>query len=141
MSKFRQIAICGFALLLFLFYPYSARANSCPNPNELQDTTLDEQEELLQALHSLVPEIFRGDVFVNWEVMSATPFPMTIGKQEESPFFEWAKQMCGGQVTEKSWLVRLYFPTLADLRSHFSERQLFVAKNQQNDWFVWYQYD
>ncbi len=136
----KHFSVFLIALFLLLSFGLSVEAKECPNPKSLAETSIDDRGELLKALESMVPNFYEGEQFSDWKVISATPFPMTIGKREEEVYFEIAKRACGGEAAEKSWLVRLYFPLLADVSASLSEGQLFVAKKKDSDWFVWYQY-
>lgn len=136
--------LCSVNILIFLVLAaaieFPIQAKGCPDPEKLVETSLNDSEDLFRALETIVPDLYKGKEFSKWEAVSITPFPLTVGKQDEEIYFQIAKNYCGGKVAEKSWLVRLHFPKMETGSASMSEGQLFVSKSKESDWFVWYQY-
>lgn len=136
----KHFTVFVFIILLVIMIEFPLQAKECPNSEQLVEASLNERDDLLRALGTIVPNQYAGEQFSDWEIVSATPFPMTVGKQDEQAYFEIANNFCGGNVAEKSWLVRLHFPKLKEVSASLTEGQLFVAKSKEVGWFVWYQY-
>lgn len=62
----------------------------------------------------MISKTYKSDSFPNiyseWEVVTAAPFPMAAGKKEEESYYGMAKYFCGKEIADKLWLVRLDFP-------------------------------
>lgn len=140
------VLILSLSLTLFTLMPFKsyAQPKNCPVLSDLEKTSLKDKKEVLEALNSLVPKTYGigiddyPDMYTKWNVVTAKPFPNTVGSKEEANYFGMAKTFCGKEIAEKSWLVRLDFPKApgADL----SQGQIFLAKSKENGWFVWFQY-
>ena len=76
--------------------------------------------------------------YTEWNVVTAKPFPKTVGNEEEEDYFGMAKTFCGKEIAEKSWLVRLDFPKAPG--ANLAQGQIFLAKSKEKGWFVWFQY-
>lgn len=137
----RQILIFAVVALLV---PLTANAQpeTCPNSQELEE--VQDHEEFLRALQTVVPETYQkgelAEMYTDWRVITALPFPKTVGREQDEIYYEMAKNFCGKEVAEKSWLARLYFPKWEGTSVSALEGQIFVAKSQQQGWFVWFQY-
>ena len=133
-------------LLFFTFVPSLIHAQSdvkCPDVKQLEKTSMKDKEELLKALKEIVPATYQkgehGEMFSEWEVITALPFPKTAEKKD-AVYDEMAKNFCGEAVAEQSWLVRLYFPKWEGKSASALEGQIFIAKDKEDGWFVWFRY-
>ena len=133
-------------ILLFSFPIIEANAQpkKCPVLSELKKTSIKDRKEVIEALNTLIPKTYGTgiddfpDMYTKSNVVTAKPFPKTIGNKEEKNYFGMAKTFCGKEIAEKSWLVRLDFPKApgADL----AQGQIFLAKSKEKGWFVWFRY-
>ena len=124
-------------ILLFSFPIIEANAQpkKCPVLSELKKTSIKDRKEVIEALNTLIPKTYGTgiddfpDMYTKWNVVTAKPFPKTIGNKEEKNYFGMAKTFCGKEIAEKSWLVRLDFPKApgADL----AQGQIFLAKSKE----------
>jgi len=73
-------------------------------------------------------------MYTKWNVVTAKPFPSTVGNKEEEAYFGMAKTFCAREIAEKSWLLRSDFPKApgADL----AQGQIFLAKSKEKGCFV-----
>lgn len=135
------LIISLFTLVSFEAY---AQPKNCPVLSELGKTSLKDKKEVIEALNTLIPKTYGTglddlpDLYTKWNVVTAKPFPNTVGNKIEEDYFEMAKNFCGKEIAEKSWLVRLDFPKApgADL----AQGQIFLAKSKETGWFVWFRY-
>ncbi len=131
-------------LFILCFSPIVAHANlvPCPNVDELEKTTIKDKKELIQALKTLIPSTYEkgeeGDLFSEWNIITATPFTKT--KKRDRVYREMAKNFCGKEIANRSWLVRIAFPKWEGKSASMSEGQLFVVKRKGDEWFVWFRY-
>jgi hypothetical protein len=49
-----------------------------------------------------------------------------------------AKNFCGKEIADRSWLVRVYFPKWEGKSASNLEGQIFLAKSKEKGWFVWF---
>lgn len=135
------LIISLFSLVSFEAY---AQPKHCPLLSELERTSLKDKKEVIEALNTLIPKTYGTglvelpDLYAKWNVVTAKPFPNTVGNKIEEDYFGMAKTFCGKEIAEKSWLVRLDFPKApgADL----AQGQIFLAKSKEKGWFVWFRY-
>ena len=135
------LIISLFALVSFEAY---AQPKKCPVLSELENTSLKDKKEVLEALNTLIPKTYETglddfpNMYTKWNVVTVKPFLNTVGNKQEEGYFGMAKTFCGKEIAEKSWLVRLDFPKApgADL----AQDQIFLAKSKEKGWFVWFQY-
>ncbi|MEK4485693.1 hypothetical protein MHH81_08820 [Psychrobacillus sp. FSL H8-0484] len=135
------LIISLFTLVSFEAY---AQPKNCPVLSELEKISLKDKKEVIEALNTLIPKTYGTgledlpDLYTKWNVVTAKPFPKTVGNKIEEGYFGMAKTFCGKEIAEKSWLVRLDFPKApgADL----AQGQLFLAKSKEKGWFVWFRY-
>ena len=135
------LIISLFTLVSFEAY---AQPENCPVLSELEKTSLKDKKEVVEALNTLIPKTYGTglddlpDLYTKWNVVTAKPFPKTVGNKIEEGYFGMAKTFCGKEIAEKSWLVRLDFPKApgADL----AQGQIFLAKSKEKGWFVWFRY-
>lgn len=127
-------------LTLFILFPYQigAQANvECPSVDQLEATSLHNKDELIQALEKIVPSTFGesdyGNHFSEWEVVTAQP----LNKEAEKEY-KMSTNYCGQAVADKSWLVTLHFPRWEGKSETATKGQIFLAKNKDDGWFVWY---
>ncbi|WP_245835668.1 hypothetical protein [Virgibacillus ndiopensis] len=116
----------------------------CPKPSDLVKVSDKAKKEFLKALQTLVPETYEqgeySEMYTEWEVKTAIPFPETINNNKDEVYYEMAKNFCGKEVADKSWLARLHFPKWEGKSASASEGQIFVAKSKDKGWFVWFRY-
>ncbi|MGP4040948.1 hypothetical protein ACTWP4_13775 [Gracilibacillus sp. D59] len=135
------------SLLIFILVPsqiYAQPDVECPNLKKLENTTIKDKDDLLKALKEIVPDIYQkgenGELYSEWEVRTALPFPKTVGKEIDEAYYGMAKNFCGKEIADKSWLVRLYFPKWEGISASALEGQIFLAKSKDDEWFVWFRY-
>lgn len=129
-----------FFLIMILLFSFpiieaNAQPKKCPVLSELKKTSIKDRKEVIEALNTLIPKTYGTgiddfpDMYTKWNVVTAKPFPKTIGNKEEKNYFGMAKTFCGKEIAEKSWLVRLDFPKApgADL----AQGQIFLAKSKE----------
>ncbi|MBS3679822.1 hypothetical protein KGF86_06305 [Ornithinibacillus massiliensis] len=116
----------------------------CPEIEQVKETSIDDKDELFSALQIIVSDIYGkgeyGELYSEWEVLTALPFPQTVGLENDAVYYEMAKNFCGQAVADKSWLVRLYFPKWEGKSASALEGQIFLSKSKENEWFVWFRY-
>ncbi|MRG85901.1 hypothetical protein [Salinibacillus xinjiangensis] len=134
-------------LASFLVFPTQISAKSdvdCPNVEHLEKTTVKDKDELVEALEKIVPSTYGkgdyGNYYSEWEVITAAPFPNIVGNKKDEAYYGMAKNFCGEEVANQSWLVRLHFPRWEGKSASASEGQIFLAKSQEDGWFVWFRY-
>ncbi|MBU8589152.1 hypothetical protein KM925_24985 [Priestia megaterium] len=134
-----------YILITSLLFPYSAKAESrplpyleakCPKVSPLVQVDLNQKEEVLLALKELVPKAYPYTEYNSWKVEEARPLssPKTF-----RPYYNLAKELCGSDVAENSWFIQLHFPKISQGASA-STGIMFIAKNSQGQWIVWYTY-
>ncbi|MFC5605069.1 hypothetical protein [Sporosarcina koreensis] len=142
-----KILITSIITISFLFIHSTqgyAQPKECPVLSELMQTSIKDRKEVIEALNTLIPKTYGTGLdeypgmYTEWNVVTAKPFPKTVGNKDEEDYFGMAKNFCGKEIAEKSWLVRLHFPKApgADL----AQGQIFIAKNKEKGWFVWFRY-
>jgi len=119
--------------------------DECPRAMDLEETPIVYKEEFLKALESLIPETYTkdeqyGDYYSKWNIITATPLPLTMDSDENDVYYEIAKNLCGKEVANKSWLVLLHFPNWDDVSAGNAEGEIFLAKSKEKGWYVWYRY-
>jgi hypothetical protein len=120
-----------------------AQPVKCPNINDLKLTSLKNKKEVIDALQKIVPQTYNGKLakfYTEWRVITATPFPLTVGNEINEGYYGMAKHFCGNAVADRSWLVRLYFPKWEGKSASALEGQLYLAKSKEKGWFVWFRY-
>jgi hypothetical protein len=131
-------------LLFFGSIQGHAQPKECPVLSELLETSKSDKKEVTEALKTLIPKIYGTglddypDMYTKWNVVTAIPFPETVGNKKEEDYFEMAKTFCGEEIAEKSWLVRLDFPKAPG--ANLAQGQIFLAKSKEKGWFVWFRY-
>ncbi|MFD2655205.1 hypothetical protein [Gracilibacillus thailandensis] len=135
------------SLGIFILVPHQLYAQSevaCPKLENLQETTIKDKDDLLKKLKQIVDQTYvegeYGHMYSEWELRTALPFLETIGREQEGIYYEMAKNFCSQEVADKSWLVRLYFLKWEGLSASALEGQIFLAKNKEDRWFVWFRY-
>lgn len=132
------------SILTFSLLEMNAEAAECPKPSNLEKMSLKDKEEFLKALNTLVPVTYEkgefAEKYTKWEVRAAIPFTDTVGNKQDEIYYAMAKNFCGKEVADKSWLARLYFPKWEGISASASEGQLFIAKSKEKGWFVWFRY-
>ncbi|PEJ59975.1 hypothetical protein CN601_00130 [Bacillus sp. AFS017336] len=120
-----------------------AQPKECPVLSNLEKTSMKDQNEVIKALNSIIPKTYVAssddpDIYTKWNVLTAKPFPKTVGVKEEEDYYGMAKYFCGKEIAEKSWLVRLDFPKAPG--ASIGQGQIFLAKDKKKGWFVWFRY-
>lgn len=132
------------SILFFSSFQGYAQPKECPVLSELEQTTIKDKKEVIEALNTLIPKTYGTgiddfpDIYTKWNIVTAKPFPNTVGNKEEEGYFGMAKTFCGKEIAEKSWLVRLYFTKAAG--ANLAQGQIFLAKSKEKGWLVWFQY-
>lgn len=151
MKRIPSLAKWGFCVMLTLslvattgFVPDSTAAvsktvseqsESCPNVADLVNPGPHAAKEIRAALPKLIRKTYGNDPrYRVWEVKRM----ISLADPESSPYSDMAKQQCGEEVAERSWLVELFFPKFLP-SSSLSQGQIFVAKTKKG-WMVWYRY-
>ncbi|GAA0492707.1 hypothetical protein GCM10008986_18850 [Salinibacillus aidingensis] len=140
----KTVLICIITFLLIFPVQLSAESDvHCPSTKNLLNTKIDDQDELSEALNNIVPDTYGendyGNYFSKWEVTSALPFAEAVeNDQQNEEYYNQAKQACGEDVTEQSWLVKLHFPLWEGKSENAANGQLFLAKSKEDGWFAWY---
>jgi len=142
--KMLTILTITIPILFFGLIQGYAQPKECPVLSELEQTSIKDRKEVIEALNTLIPKTYGTgiddfpDIYTEWNVVTAKPFPKTVGIKEEEDYFGMAKTFCGKEIAEKSWLVRLDFPKAPG--ANLAQGQLFLAKSKEKGWFVWFQY-
>ena len=124
----------------------SNKVRECHNAMDLQEASLLEKDELINELERIIPETYingddDGEYYSEWNVISVKPLPMAVGTDEEEIFYEIAKNLCGKDVANKSWLVRIHFPKWEGTSANITKGTLLIAKSHEKGWLVWYRYN
>ncbi|WP_245799121.1 hypothetical protein [Virgibacillus siamensis] len=142
----KKMMIILLALMMFGIATDNVRASSveCPNPGDLEQTSVKNEKELRKALEKIIPKVYAqgddADMYSEWKIITATPFPKTVGDKQNEVYYEMAINFCGTDVAAKSWLVRIHFPKLEGKSASNAEGQIFLAKSKEKGWFVWFRY-
>jgi len=127
-------------LSLVILFPFQVGAQArveCPSVSLLEDTSITNKDELIQALETIIPRTFGesdyGNHFSDWEVVTAQPLDEKVAKE-----YQMSTKYCGQEVADKSWLVTLHFPRWEGKSDIAADGQIFVSKSKDNGWFVWY---
>ncbi|WP_084544150.1 hypothetical protein [Paenisporosarcina indica] len=152
-NAFLPLIIIGFLFVsLFMFVQTEVdsatlekKLKSCPKESDLVETSIDNQEELVNELDFLIPDTYikgdeYGENYKEWIVTTVMPLPKTVDDTTVDVYYEIAKNLCGKEVANKSWLIQIDFPKWDDVSASNSEGQIFVAKNKETGWYVWYRY-
>lgn len=108
----------------------------CPDASSTVKVNAGKKEEVLLALNKLVPKAYPYKEYDVWKVEEARPLS---SPQTAQPYYNLAKNSCGTGVAENSWFIKLHFPKLSPGVSA-STGIMFIAKNSNNEWSVWYTY-
>lgn len=133
-----------FFFIIFFFnlesFEVHAQPKECPVLIELDQTSIKDRKEVIEALNTLIPKTYGTgiddfpDIYTKWNVVTAKPFPKTVDNNEEKDYFGMAKTFCGKEIAEKSWLIRLDFPKAPG--ASLAQGQIFLAKSKEKGWFV-----
>lgn len=132
--------IIAFFILYFLFWFGSAKADlpylvpNCPNTNTFAETSINNKNELLMKLNEIVPIAYPDKMYKEWNVLEIEPL---INYDKE--YYKMVKKLCNKEVAENSWLVELEFPKFLPSASA-STGIMFVVKDKEKGWYVWYTY-
>lgn len=142
--KMLYTMIISVLMLSFFSIKGYAQPKECPVLNELERTSIKDKKEVIKALNHLIPHTYGTgiddfpDMYTKWNIVTAKPFPETVGHNEEEDFFGMAKTYCGSEIAERSWLIRLDFPKAPG--ANLAQSQIFLAKSKEKGWFVWFRY-
>ncbi|MDP9740661.1 UNVERIFIED_ORG: hypothetical protein QFZ59_002491 [Bacillus sp. B2I3] len=141
--KMLYILIMTIPMLFFGSIQEYAQPKECPVLSELEKTSIKDKKEVIKALNTLIPKTYGKidefpDLYTKWNVVTAKPFPKTVGNKDEENYFGMAKTFCGKEIAEKSWLVRLDFPKAPG--ANLAQGQMYLAKSKEKGWFVWFRY-
>ncbi|USK57887.1 hypothetical protein LIS82_27165 (plasmid) [Cytobacillus solani] len=142
MNLFKKLYVLVLIITFFTLGSFEvyAQPKDCPVLSDLEQTSIKDRKEVIEALNTLIPKTYGtglddfSDIYTKWNVVTAKPFPKTVGKEEED-YFGMAKTFCGKEIAEKSWLVRLDFPKAPG--ANLAQGQIFLAKSKEIGWFVW----
>ena len=121
------------------------KVEDCPEASDLVDTSIYDRDEVVETLQTLIPETYikgdeYGEYYSEWSIIIARPLPMTIDDIENDVYFEIAKNFCGKEVANKSWVIKMNFPKWKGVSDSNMEGQIFLAKNKDKGWYMWYRY-
>lgn len=140
--KIKVLLIC---LLFFMSLGNTrsyAQPLECPNPKDLLEVPVEEVNQVIDSLKVFVPTLYEvgefPEYYSKWDLITVKPFPLTVKNSEERDYYEMAKNFCGKEVADRSWLVRLHFPRVKAASA--SQGQIFLAKKKNSGWFVWFKY-
>jgi len=108
----------------------------CPDVSSMVKVNAGEKEGVFLALNKLVPKAYPYKEYNVWKVEEARPLS---SEKTFRPYYNLAKELCGSDVAENSWFIKLHFPKLSPGVSA-STGIMFIAKNSNNEWSVWYTY-
>jgi len=114
--------------------PHSHAGAQCPNASELAPISSTDKPELLQALETIIPSRYPKKEYREWKVEEALMLA-----ESKTAYAQMAELLCGKQIAEHSWVIRLRFPKLLPSAS-LSEGVIFVTKHQEKGWIAWYKY-
>ncbi|MEN2766911.1 hypothetical protein [Ornithinibacillus xuwenensis] len=143
----KRFGVIAMLITFIIFVPSNIYAQpnvECPKLKHLEETSIKDKDELLNALSSIVPNTYEkgeyGELFSEWDIVTALPFPKTVRQVNDEVYYGMAKNFCGEAVANKSWLVRLYFPKWEGKSASALEGQIFLSKSKGKGWFVWFRY-
>ena len=137
--------IIAFFILYFLFWFGSAKADlpylvpNCPNTNTFAETSINNKSELLMKLNEIVPIAYPDKMYKEWNVLEIEPLHKAKGINYYKEYYKMVKKLCNKEVAENSWLVELEFPEFLPSASA-STGIMFVVKDKEKGWNVWYTY-
>jgi hypothetical protein len=77
-----------------------AQPKECPVLSELEPTSIKDSNEVIEVLNTLIPKTYGTglddfpNIYTKWNVVTAKPFPETVGNKEEEAYFGIAKTFC-----------------------------------------------
>jgi hypothetical protein len=111
------------------------KSDGCPNIADLVKPGPDAADEIQAALPKLIRKTYGKDPHYKvWEAKRI----ISLADPDSSPYSDIAKQQCGEEVANQSWLVDLFFPEFLPSAS-LSQGHIFVAKTKKG-WVAWYRY-
>jgi hypothetical protein len=142
MKKIMIVSCLFFILSASLVSAEPPQGTTCPKVSQLADTSLQDKEELLKTLNTLIPQVYGGDKYSEkyseWQVTLAEPMPQLTGFDKDA-YYGIAKNFCGEEVAKRSWLVKLHFPLWLPSVSG-SQGQIYLTKDKEKGWSVWFRY-
>lgn len=137
-----------FLFMILMSFPYwfvIAKAElpylvpTCPNTNTLAETSINNKDELLIKLNELIRVAYPDEKFNEWNVLEVKPLSKVSRSKYDKAYYRMAKKLCNKEVADNSWLVEFEIPELLPSASA-ATRVMFVAKDRETGWFVWYTY-
>ena len=114
--------------------PFLTNNGKCPNSQNLEPVSSD--KGLIDALNTIIPEVYKGDNYKGWEIETIIHLPKA---PHPEAYYAMAKNYCGEELANNSWFVELLFPQYLPAYDA-SHRQIFVTKNKQGQWFAWFRF-
>lgn len=140
MKKFSVFIV----LISFTFVFLSVKADLpysepiCPNTKTVVKTSSANKDELLLKLNKLIRNAYPDEMYKEWNVMEIKPLHEATEDYDEV-YFEMVKKLCNEEVAKNSWLIELEFPRLLPSASA-STGIMFLMKDKDRGWYVWYTY-
>lgn len=137
--------ITFFMFPYFLFWFSSAKADlpylvpKCPNTKTFAETSLNNKNELLMKLNEIVPIAYPDKMYQEWNVLEIDPLYKAQGINYDKVYYQMVEKLCNKDVAENSWLVELEFPKFLPSASA-STGIMFLVKDKEKGWYVWYTY-
>lgn len=114
--------------------PFLINNGKCPNSKELGH--LGSDKGLINALNTIIPEIYKDQNYKDWKVETIANLPKS---PHPEAYYEMAKYYCGEEIANNSWVVEVLFPQYLPAYDA-SHKQIFVTKNKQGQWFAWFRF-
>jgi hypothetical protein len=87
-----------------------AQPKECPVLSKLEETSIKNRKEVIEALKSLIPKTYGPgiddfpDIYTKWNIVTAKPFSDSVGNKEEEDYFGMAKTFCGKEMLKSRGL-------------------------------------
>ncbi|MDW0117822.1 hypothetical protein QTL97_12820 [Sporosarcina thermotolerans] len=114
--------------------PFLINNGKCPNTQNFGPVSSD--EGLINALNTIIPEVYKDSNYKGWKVETIAHLPKS---PHPEAYYEMAKNYCGEELANNSWFVEVLFPQYLPAYDA-SHRQIFVTKNKQGQWFAWFRF-
>lgn len=90
-------------------------------------------------LNELVPLAYPDKMYKEWKVSEMVPLYKAEGINYDKVYYKIVEKLCNKEVADHSWLVELEFPNFLPSASA-STGIMFVVKDNEKGWYVWYTY-
>jgi hypothetical protein len=114
--------------------PFLINKGKCPNFQELGHAS--SKRGLINALNTIIPEVYKDRDYKSWKVETVAPLPKS---PHSEAYYEMAKYYCGEEIANNSWFVEILFPQYLPAYDA-SHKQIFVTKTKQGQWFAWFRF-